>query len=134
MAGLTAIGRRTSARRWAALVALLTSAISTQVALEGRIAPPVSSSTVTWIQSPAVMRRLTSGFNTVWADVYWIRAIQFFGSTKLSKDPHKDFTGLYPLLDITTGLDPHFNIAYRLGAILLSEDYPSGAGNTDQAL
>jgi hypothetical protein len=80
------------------------------------------------------MRRLTFGFNTVWADVYWIRAIQFFGSTKLSKDPHKDYGRLYPLLDIITGLDPHFSIAYRLGAILLSEDYPSGAGNTDQAL
>jgi hypothetical protein len=134
MAAHATVGRRTSARRWAALVALLATAVATQVALEGRAVPRPAVSTVTWIQSPAVMRRLTFGFNTVWADVYWIRAIQFFGGTKLSKDPHKDYRALYPLLDITTGLDPHFNIAYRLGAILLSEDYPSGAGNTDQAL
>ena len=37
---------------------------------------------------------------------------------------------LYPLLDITTTLDPHFNIAYRFGAIFLSEPYPGGAGTS----
>ena len=35
---------------------------------------------------------------------------------------------LYPLLDLTTTLDPHFNIAYRFGAIFLSEPYPAGPG------
>ena len=35
---------------------------------------------------------------------------------------------LYPLLDLTTTLDPHFTIAYRFGAIFLAEPFPDGPG------
>jgi tetratricopeptide (TPR) repeat protein len=124
---------RTSLRRWAALIILLVVAVSTQVALEGMPAPSVSES-VSWVRSPTLMRRLTLGFSDLWADVYWIRAVQYYGGIKLSKAENKNYDSLYPLLDITTSLDPRFNIAYRLGAILLSEGYPSGAGNPDQAI
>ena len=114
-------------------VALGLFAVGTQVALEGRETPSGSTS-VSWVRSPELVRRLTLGFNDLWADVYWIRAVQYFGATKLSTDKNKTYERLYPLLDITTTLDPRFNIAYRLGAILLSEGYPNGAGNTDQAI
>jgi hypothetical protein len=122
------------AARWMALIVLALSAVATQVALEGRIATPTASATVPWVQSPPLMRRLTLGWNTIWADVYWIRAVQYFGGTRLSRNAEKNYDRLYPLLDITTTLDPRFNIAYRLGAILLAEGYPNGAGNTDQAI
>jgi hypothetical protein len=45
-----------------------------------------------------------------------------------------DFSLLYPLLDLTTSLDPRFNIAYRFGAIFLAEPYPGGAGRPDLAI
>jgi hypothetical protein len=41
---------------------------------------------------------------------------------------------LYPLLDLTTTLDPNFSIAYRFGAIFLAEAFPSGAGRPDLAV
>ena len=41
---------------------------------------------------------------------------------------------LYPLLDLTTTLDPYFTIAYRFGAIFLSEARPGGPGRPDQAI
>src|SRR4029453_148478 len=41
---------------------------------------------------------------------------------------------LYPLLDTTTTLDPRFNVAYRFGAVLLSEEYPNGPGRPDEAI
>jgi hypothetical protein len=41
---------------------------------------------------------------------------------------------LYPLLDLTTSLDPRFNIAYRFGAVFLAEAYPSGPGRPDLAV
>jgi hypothetical protein len=129
MANLTS-----TAARWIVLIALALSAVGTQVALEGRVVTPAASATVPWVQSPTLLRRLTLGFNTIWADVYWIRAVQYFGGTRLSRDAQKQYDLLYPLLDITTTLDPRFNIAYRLGAILLAEGYPSGAGNTAQAI
>jgi tetratricopeptide (TPR) repeat protein len=84
------------------------------------------------------------------ADVYWIRAIQYYGGhTKDAKTRVEDalepppalaakapvsFSNLYPLLDIATTLDPRFNIAYRFGAIFLSENYPHGPGRPDQAI
>jgi hypothetical protein len=124
---------RTSFRRWTALFVLLAVAVGTQIALAD-MQRPVAPETVSWVRSPMLMRRLTLGFNDLWADIYWIRAVQYFGETKLSKDETKSYERLYPLLDVTTTLDPRFNIAYRLGAILLSEGYPSGAGNTEQAI
>jgi hypothetical protein len=45
-----------------------------------------------------------------------------------------EFTLLYPLLDITTALDPRFNIAYRFGAVFLAEPYPGGPGRPDLAI
>jgi tetratricopeptide (TPR) repeat protein len=68
--------------------------------------------------------------------VYWIRAIQHFGGERLQ--PHQDIRArydlLYPLLDLTTTLDPFFKIAYRFGAIFLSEAPPGGPGRPDLAV
>jgi tetratricopeptide (TPR) repeat protein len=80
------------------------------------------------------MRRLTLGFDMLAADLYWIRAVQHYGSTRLSTTENKEYELLYPLLDMTTTLDPHFRIAYRFGAILLSEPRPNGPGRPDQAI
>jgi tetratricopeptide (TPR) repeat protein len=41
---------------------------------------------------------------------------------------------LYPLLELTTALDPRFNIAYRFGAVFLAEPYPNGPGRSDLAI
>lgn len=119
---------------WVALVVLLVSATAMQVAVEGRLQRPAVKPGVHWIQSPGLMRRLAVGFNAIWADIYWIRAVQYYGRTRLSEDENKNYDQLYPLLDITTSLDPHFNIAYRFGSILLSEGFPNGPGKAEQAI
>ena len=119
---------------WVVLIVLLVSATTTQVVLEGRLQKPAVMPGVHWIRSPGLMRRLAMGFNAIWADIYWIRAVQYYGGTRLSVDDKKNYDQLYPLLDITTSLDPQFNIAYRFGSILLSEGYPNGPGQTDQAI
>ena len=67
------------------------------------------------------------------ADIYWIRAVQYFGRTRLDARPGKSYDLLYPLLDITTTLDPQFNLAYRFGAVFLAEAYPGGAGQPARA-
>jgi hypothetical protein len=113
---------------WVALVVLLVSATTTQVVLEGKLQRPVMKPGVNWIQSPGLMRRLAFGFNAIWADVYWIRAVQYFGSTSLSTDEHKNFDQLYPLLDITTSLDPHFNIAIDSDRFCCPKDFPTDPG------
>ena len=88
---------------------------------------------VLYVQSPAVMTRAALSYRAVLADVYWMRAIQHYGGTKLSHDVDKQYDLLYPLLDLTTSLDPKFDIAYGFGAVFLAEPYPSGAGRPDLA-
>ncbi len=125
--------RRSSWIHWGVLLVLVTSAVTVHLELEARVRPLPDRPSVLWMRSPALMQKLTLGFHTLWADVYWIRAVQYFGGTRLSTAPDKTYEALYPLLDITTTLDPHFSTAYRLGAILLSESYPYGPGEPERA-
>ena len=90
---------------------------------------------ILYLRSPQALDRLVLGFDALAADVYWIRAIQYYGGTRLRADQReKNYDLLYPLLDLTTSLDPYFNIAYRFGAIFLAEPQPGGAGRPDQAI
>jgi tetratricopeptide (TPR) repeat protein len=88
-----------------------------------------------YLRSTAAAKRVFLSFNAVAADVYWIRTIQHYGRDrkKVLGTPGK-FELLQPLLDLTTTLDPHFNVAYRFGAIFLSAEPPDGPGNADQAI
>ena len=87
-----------------------------------------------YVQSPAALRRIVLSFDAIAADVYWIRALQHYGGDRLSKTKQRKYEQLYPLLDLTTSLDPYFTIAYRFGAIFLGEPYPGGPGRPDQAI
>ena len=87
-----------------------------------------------YLKSPQAVQRLSLGFDAVAADIYWIRAIQHFGGDRRSSRTTGRFELLHPLLDLTTTLDPHFNIAYRYGAILLALAQPEGPGRPDQAI
>ena len=97
--------------------------------------PDVDRPDVLYIRSPGVARRAVLRYQGLAADVYWIRAIQHFGQEHLAPPPHVRTYGLlYPLLDLTTTLDPYFSIAYRFGAIFLGEPYPGGPGRPDLAI
>jgi hypothetical protein len=87
-----------------------------------------------YVQSPAALRRIVLSFDALAADVYWIRALQHYGGDRLAKTKERKYALLYPLLDLATSLDPYFTIAYRFGAIFLSEAYPGGPGRPDQAI
>ena len=90
--------------------------------------------TVLYVGSGAAMRRIVLSFDALAADLYWIRAIQHYGGDRRNPGKQRKYELLYPLLDITTSLDPYFNIAYRFGAIFLAEAYPGGAGRPDLAI
>jgi tetratricopeptide (TPR) repeat protein len=87
-----------------------------------------------YVRSGEAMRRIALSFDALAADVYWIRAVQHYGGDRLDKAKTRKYELLYPLLDLTTSLDPYFNIAYRFGAIFLSEGYPGGPGRPDLAI
>jgi hypothetical protein len=130
----------------AALVAvlLLAGAVQLQGLRERKFPPPADDPDILYVTSGAAMKRLAGSYAPVAADAYWIRAIQYYGSNKLrltranqpvaSAAPGDRYELLFPLLDLATSLDPLFNIAYRFGAVFLSESYPSGPGRPDLAI
>ena len=87
-----------------------------------------------YVRSGDALKRIWLEFDALGADTYWIRAIQHYGGDRLTGERTRKYELLYPLLDIATTLDPYFNIAYRFGAIFLSEGYPGGPGRPDQAV
>lgn len=104
-------------------------------AVRDRVAPrDALRESVLYVPSPAVMDRLVLSYDALAADLYWMRAIQHFGDTRLATQGARRYELLYPLLNITTALDPRFNIAYRFGAIFLSEAPPGGPGRPDLAI
>ena len=112
---------------------LLASAVGLQ-ALSLQQRPVRELPAVLYLQSPAVARRVALSFDNMAADLYWMRALQHFGSTRLKASGEKRFENLYPFLDLATSLDPRFTIAYRFGAIFLSEAPPGGPGRPDLAV
>ena len=82
-------------------------------------------------RSAATLKRMSLGYDSLLADIYWTRAIQCYGESTRSSDPQ--FPLLAPLLDLATSLDPRLMPAYQFGAILLSEPKPVGAGQPDLA-
>lgn len=104
-------------------------------AVRDRVAPrDVLRESVLYVPSPAVLDRLVLSYDALAADLYWMRAIQHFGDTRRATEGPRRYELLYPLLNITTSLDPQFTVAYRFGAIFLSEPPPGGPGRPDQAI
>jgi hypothetical protein len=115
----------------------LGAASSLQAVREVRYPPPPVTAESLYLTSGKTARRLSVGYTALAADLYWIRAIQYYGGSRIRSEQtasEKDFDLLYPLLDLTTSLDPRFNIAYRFGAIFLAEPPPGGAGRPDLAI
>jgi hypothetical protein len=84
------------------------------------------------LRSGTMLKKLSLGYDSLLADIYWTRAVQYFGAR--AGQPGATFEMLGPLLDIATTLDPKLMIAYRFGAIFLSEPAPAGAGRADLAV
>ena len=95
---------------------------------------PTPGDSVLYIRSGEAVRRMSLSFTPLVADMYWIRAVQYFGSTRLKPSSSRNYDLLHPLLDITTSLDPRFVMAYRFGSIFLAEGYPGGPGRPDLAI
>ena len=86
-----------------------------------------------YLTSADQVRSLAPGFTSMMADLYWLKTVQYFGAQRaFVDDPH--YAQLRPLIDITTGLDPRFEFAYRYGAVFLSEVRPLGAGRPTEGL
>ena len=117
-----------------AAVVVFAAAVAVQVFRDRQFPRQIAeTSRILYVQSGAAMDRMVMEFDALASDVYWIRALQVYGGERLIKTRPRNYDLLYPLLDLATTLDPYFTIAYRFGAIFLSEPIPGGPGRPDQA-
>jgi tetratricopeptide (TPR) repeat protein len=86
---------------------------------------------VIYISSPKLLKRLSIGYDGLLADIYWTRAVQYYGGKHAGGGGSFDL--LWPLLNITTQLDPHLLPAYEFGGTFLTMPPPNGAGLPERA-
>ena len=112
------------------MVCLATAVITATRADQAR--PAATLEEVLYIPSPAMLKRMSLGYTGLLADIYWTRAVQYFGARHVVRSRHYEL--LAPLLEITTQLDPQLTAAYEFGSVFLTQPPPNGAGDPDAAI
>ena len=84
------------------------------------------------LRSGKLLKVMSLEYAPLMADLYWTRVVQYYGDKAVHRD--SNFELLWPLLDVTTTLDPNLLVAYRFGSMFLSENAPQGAGRPDLAI
>jgi len=126
-------GRPPVSRAFAVIAVLLAAAIGVQVVRDRGWQPYQPESAILWLRSGGAAKRLALGFDMIVSDVYWIRTVIYYGGRR-RVETRRTYDELFPLLDLATSLDPQFKVAYRFGALFLSEPPPGGPGRPDQAI
>src|SRR5579864_1714407 len=116
----------------ALLVTVFTGSVVGRRQAEKIQGPQATLHEILYMPSGKTVKRLSLGYSSLLADIYWTRAVQYFGAKHLRHARRYDL--LYPLLDITTDLDPKLTVAYEYGSVFLSQKPPSGAGQPDKAV
>lgn len=81
------------------------------------------------LRSGKLVKAMSLEYAPLMADLYWTRVVQYYGDKRARHDPGLEL--LWPLLDLTTTLDPNLLVAYRFGSTFLSEPSPQGAGHPE---
>jgi hypothetical protein len=116
-----------------AIAVLMAAVVAIQVVRDRGWTPYEPEDSVLWIRSGDAAKRMALSYDNIVSDVYWIRAVIYYGGRHRAAS-HRGFDQLHPLLDLVTSLDPHFKVAYRFGALFLSEPPPGGPGQPDRAI
>ena len=87
---------------------------------------------ILYISSPKLLKRISLGYNGLLADIYWTRAVQYYGGMHHRGGGRYEL--LWPLLNITTQLDSHIIPPYQYGATFLTAKPPNGAGTPQKAI
>src|SRR5262249_56552005 len=93
------------------LVTLSAGSVFTQHKVESLRGKEATLEEVLYLPSGKVLKRLSLGYSGLLADIYWTRAVQYFGGKYEQRSTRYDL--LHPLLDITTDLEPKLTPAYQ---------------------
>ena len=84
------------------------------------------------LRSSKLVKVMSLEYAPLVADIYWTRVVQYFGNKHAGQQ--LDLRLLWPLLDVTTTLDPQLMPVYHFGSMFLSDAPPRGAGRPDLAV
>jgi tetratricopeptide (TPR) repeat protein len=84
------------------------------------------------LRSSKLVKGLSLEYAPLVADIYWTRVVQYFGNKQAANQV--DLRLLWPLLDVTSVLDPQLMPVYHFGSTFLSDASPRGAGRPDLAV
>ena len=108
-------------------LALLLPAVPwTQARIDREIGTFRAQEEVLYLWSGEQVKRLSPGFETLAADIYWLRTVQYFGGERLF--PGEALRAAPAPRGHRDDARPAARVAYRYGAIFLSEPLPVGAG------
>ncbi|MEO8678847.1 MAG: hypothetical protein ABI665_07365 [Vicinamibacterales bacterium] len=127
-------GRPPTRGLYAAAAILLALSVGVQVVRDRGWQPYEPTNPLLWLRPGLPVKRLSLGYSNLAADLYWMRAVVYYGGKRLGEEKGRDFELLAPLLELATTLDTRFKVAYRFGAIFLTEAYPSGPARPDLAI
>jgi tetratricopeptide (TPR) repeat protein len=78
-----------------------------------------ASDNIAYLPSTEFMKVASLGYRELAADLYWFKAVQYYGGYRLSQN---DIHLFNHLAEMITDLDPNFIGAYKLSAIVITED------------
>ena len=81
--------------------------------------PSGAAEELLFFPSGRLLEPMCLGYNTLAADVCWLRAIQYYGQHHLTDGV---YTGADHIFDVIARLDPEFQSAYIFGASGLAQD------------
>src|SRR4029077_12711322 len=84
------------------------------------------------LRSGPMLKMMSLEYAPLFANLYWTRVVQYYGEKRARQDARLDL--LWPLLDVTTTLDPNLIPPYRFGSTFLAEPAPRGANRPDLAV
>lgn len=83
---------------------------------------------ISYLPTSDFVKMFSLGYRELAADLYWFKAVQYYGGYRLSQN---DIVFFSHLIDLITDLDPHFIGAYKLGALVIAQDldnFPAAIG------
>ena len=97
-----------------AISAIVGAAMMVEPVLDGKAEIEVS-----YLPTSDFMKMASLGYRELAADLYWFKAVQYYGGYRLSQNDIRLFNHLAEMI---TDLDPHFIGAYKLSALVITED------------
>lgn len=130
---MSTVRRRESAAIGMCLVAALL-IVPVQDRVHGWLGEMGPAADILYFGSPSAVKKMALGFDGLLADIYWMRAIQYYGRRDEAARRAVPYSNLAALLDITSTLDPGMTDVYRTGSAFLAEPAPIGAGQPEEAI